>query len=290
MWARIRQIIKSVLLFVTFGKFRRPRLKRPTIVDSTVMNAPAWRAMVAALVRLAYIFSWRQRKRLAEKLERNGSVVKLPSIPDELGYVAWPPNFDPIVSDTVKLSRDIFEEATLAAASTSAKKTYLVDIPLKDRFSPDSPYLKLALHPAVIRMVSSYLGSIPVLCDISMRHSPNTDQVGGSQFFHHDQEDLRMVKGFLFISDATEESGPLTALRADRSTQIESDHGSFRKLGRLTDDYVGSLSSPDELTQLYGASGTLAFLDVARCLHFGSRPSTESRLISNSLCQNRKTL
>jgi hypothetical protein len=211
------------------------------------------------------------------------------------GYAILPPYSIEGVKEVVAESMRIFESSNKISSQVS--KQYLRDIPIEDNLSMDSPFLKLALNPKLLSVVTQYLGVAPILREIKMRYSPNQEMMGGSQYFHTDKEDLRSIKVFIFISDADDVSGPLTALSAKASENvIRSIRGPWQGIGRFEDEEVLSRVSSDDIQKIYGPSGTVAFLDVTRCLHFGSRPNLKEpeavkpRLVVWFLYQSRLAL
>lgn len=197
--------------------------------------------------------------------------VSIPEIQNDKGYAILPSYSLPEVEEVVMESRRIFESFDRTRGQVS--KQYLRDIPLEEYLHADSPFLKFALNPELLSVVSRYLGIAPILREIKMRYSPNDEMIGGSQFFHVDKEDLSSVKVFIFINDSDGVSGPLTAISAKASEMvIKSIRSPWQSLGRLEDQEVFSRVNAKDIEKIYGPSGTVAFLDVTRCLHFGSRP------------------
>jgi hypothetical protein len=218
----------------------------------------------------------------------------IPDIQIDKGYAILPPHSIEGVKEVVAESKRIFESFN---RTVDQSKQYLKDIPIEDNLNMNSPFLKFALNPKVLSVVTQYLGVAPILREIKMRYSPNQEMMGGSQYFHTDKEDVRSIKVFIFISDADDISGPLTTLSAKASENvIRSIRGPWKSIGRFEDEEVLSRVSSDDIQKIYGPSGTVAFLDVTRCLHFGSRPNLKEpeavkpRLIVWFLYQSRLAL
>ena len=219
----------------------------------------------------------------------------IPDIQIDKGYAIFPPYSIEGVKEVVAESKRIFE--SFDRTEDQVSKQYLKDIPIEDNLNIDSPFLKFALNPKLLSVVTQYLGVAPILREIKMRYSPNQEMMGGSQYFHIDKEDLRSIKVFIFISDADGVSGPLTTLSAKASENvIRSIRGPWQNVGRFQDEEVLSRVSSDDIQKIYGPSGTVAFLDVTRCLHFGSRPNLKEpeavkpRLVVWFLYQSRLAL
>ena len=147
--------------------------------------------------------------------------------------------------------------------------------------SADAAPFRPATTPGVEKSVADYLGSFPLLYNITAVFSPSGEQIGvrsaadweGSQLFHRDGEDRRLLKLWVLCSDVTEEHGPTMVLPAKVSQRLAN---------RLR--YSPGIKMPDEPFLKYwdsvqsatGPSGTVYATDTARCFHFGSRTTTKS--------------
>ncbi len=77
------------------------------------------------------------------------------------------------------------------------------------------------------------------------------------------------------MNDVDAQTRPFTALRADYSERV-SKALNYAK-GRLTDEQVHSVVGRGHETTFLGPTGSTAFCDTTRCLHFGGRPGTNLR-------------
>ena len=89
-------------------------------------------------------------------------------------------------------------------------------------FHEKSEVFKFVTSNFILKIVSKYLGYIPLLTHISVWWSPN-DKIyeQSSQFYHLDHEDYKQIKGFLFLSDIDEDSGPINAISSNQSLAIQ---------------------------------------------------------------------
>lgn len=136
--------------------------------------------------------------------------------------------------------------------------------------------LEFALQPDVLAPVIEYLGTVPFLARVALPLSAplETDTPIPFHSFHVDNDDLRVLKLFVNLTDVEDEDGPLCFLPADTSARV------LRALRRgapdrwsFTDEEVWQHADPGQLVRLTGPAGTAALIDLARCLHFGSRLS-----------------
>lgn len=199
-------------------------------------------------------------------------------IADKQGFLICPPGSFHLSEHAVVEAEAIFVKHQADLYRSSSGKAYLQEIPLNGHLSEHSALMKFALDHEILGVVASYLKSVPVLREIRMMYSPNEGAFqGGSQLFHVDKEYPRMMKIFLFITPSGEQDGPLMALPADKSEVLWKSLGHFEPIHRLSDDQVFDQYSLEDTTAITGERGSVAFLDVARCLHFGSRPSSTSQ-------------
>ena len=85
------------------------------------------------------------------------------------------------------------------------------------------------------------------------------------------------MKVFVNVSDTSAAHGPLTFLPADVSRDVR--ERVHYVTGRVEDARVYGLSGRDRVVELVGPPGCGAFVDTARCLHFGSRRNRYERLV-----------
>jgi hypothetical protein len=161
------------------------------------------------------------------------------------------------------------------------KKPYFVELTGIADYSADSAPFRLATSPGVVRAVADYLGSVPQLHNITSVFSPSSEETiaagqqgwTGSQLFHRDGEDRRLVKLWVLCSDVTMEHGPTMVLPADLSNKMAV-RLRYAPGTKLPDDPFR-----DEWSNLEAATGpvgTVYATDTASCFHFGSRTQRES--------------
>ena len=239
-----------------------------------LLNSLAGRKLMQWIVEKIYIFEITRRKKLKKNLLTDEKLI----IPEDDGFALFPSSTFESSKSAVMQAEDIFNLNSKNLDSNSFGKSYLREISLEGYLKENSPIMNFALDPQILSMVSNYLGTLPILREVRMMYSPNEGKVeGGSQFFHVDKEYPRMMKVFLFITPSTIEDGPLTALPASKSETVWNKIGRFKSIHRVKDEQVFSTFSENDTTSIVGEKGAVGFLDVARCLHFGSRPNPNSK-------------
>ena len=201
------------------------------------------------------------------------SRLTLLEIPKNSGIMLVRPEGFGLLDEAIAEAREAFKG--YVPGTSKRKGDSLEGVPREDR-SYSSAINRLAMHPEVLRVVSNYMGMVPLLYRINLLYSPNNEVVeASSQFFHLDPEDVIMSKIFIFVQDVDEDTGPTTALPADRSTIVRRAID-YRK-GRVEDSVVAKHGGAENLVACTGPAGTLAFLDTCRCFHMGSRKASKPR-------------
>ena len=201
--------------------------------------------------------------------------LKLPEIPYEKGIMAVRPENFPLLDEAIAEARAAFAGYTPGTAHSKREKDSLEGVARPDR-SYDSAINRLAMHPEVLRVISNYMGMVPLLYRINILYSPNNETIeASSQFYHLDPEDIIMSKIFIFVEDVDEDTGPTTAMPADRSALVRQAI-TYRK-GRVADEVVEKYGGKEHLVACTGKAGTMAFLDTCRCFHMGSRKAGKPR-------------
>lgn len=243
-----------------------------------LLNSFSGRRILQIFIESLFILEVLKRKKLKKELI---ATPKL-DIPENDGFALYPANTFKTSQDAVNQAEKIFNNQKDLLSSDSGGKSYLRELPLTGHLKEGSPIMNFALDPQILAMVSKYLGTLPTLREIRMMYSPNDREQNeeidvGSQLFHVDKEYPRMMKIFLFITPSTDEDGPLTALSANKSELIWKKMGKLKTVHRVSDEQVFNIFSKGDTNSIIGEKGSVGFLDVARCLHFGSRPNLNSK-------------
>lgn len=254
----------------TLHKFLHKRLKIPQGMIQPFLSA----ARIAGNPTQYFL-----RKRLAkEVLTDSASKIR---VSQKDGYHFFSQGDIPGIQDIVQYCTKIFEKSR-----QNLPPDYFQNNPKKKYFNILLEGVEFCQHPELLRRLIArpildaatiYLGAVPRLSGAMLVWSPENDTARSSQLFHFDYEDLTQLKMFINIFDTTPEHGPLTFLPADVSAQVQKTVG--RILGRVSDDQVYQAGGKGQDRKLVGPSGSGAFLDTSRCLHYGSRHNKKDRLI-----------
>jgi hypothetical protein len=235
------------------------------------------RPVLGGLRRLGRRAEHARRVALARELE--GSSPHAGRIPRELGYRFFQAGDYPQVTAAVARCREIFERWNGAAtgATFDRKADFIQVVAYGEELTSQREILALMLSRPIVDAAAVYLGAVPRLVHVSLTLSPINDTARSSQLFHADDEDESVMKVFVNVAEVTPDAGPLTFLPADVSERVQQKTGPIIK--RATDEQVLSAADGVQPLTVCGAPGDGAFVDTARCLHYGSRGNRRDRLI-----------
>lgn len=133
--------------------------------------------------------------------------------------------------------------------------------------------LEIANHPRVIGAVSSYFGCMPTIDSIKAWWSlPGHDEAENEQYFHRDNDSIRFLKLFIYLTDVEEDCGPHTFVRHTH------DRDGCLERRRYQDEEVEAAFGAESVHRFTGAAGT-AFLEDTYGLHKGQLPTGRRRLL-----------
>jgi hypothetical protein len=191
---------------------------------------------------------------------------------------------DFIKSDKVQTRIDSYQKEFDKAFS----KEYLVrqyEVSDCPTISINDPWVRVALDESLLNIVNSYLGLWSQLHYVDMWYTIPVNHERtfvGSQRWHRDPEDNRLIKVFLYFSEVDDVAGPLHYVRGScRST------GAYHNLWRWRSKFV-SYPPQEELEKTIkehdriicrGTAGTLVFCDTSG-FHRGGYATQQSRALA----------
>lgn len=201
-------------------------------------------------------------------------------VPQDDGFAKSSQPDWPLLQNALEFCKEHYPTQRIASeASNASKKDTLLTLSVDLQDEKNAILRQLALSPELLAPVSDYIGSLPILYDAQVWYSPNHQDFDliGSQFFHFDREDYKKLRIFIPIEEISEECGPLTLVSAKKSEEFMEHRakqgGDISMKQRFSDEEVAEVVGKDSFISVTGKPGDLAFADVIRCLHFGSRPS-----------------
>ena len=174
---------------------------------------------------------------------------------------------------------DAVKAIVAGLAPARRKKDFRIDL-MSHRIAADSPLLKTALDTKLLEIVGSYLGLWPCLHSIgAWLNYPTNAAAASSQLWHHDPEDLKVIKVFIYLEDVNEENGPFTYVPRTHpfgANVAEAErHG---KKERLSDEQVSGVFSPQTWRVCTGPAHTMILADTLG-YHRGGKPIAGTRIL-----------
>lgn len=204
-------------------------------------------------------------KAAAEKIYTDGFVVlDRPVAPDKLWRIRAELEKRPCF-DAWRPERGFF---SLDRAPDDSNSVHIADV------ASILEAVEIANDPVILSTVSAYLGCKPTIDDILAWWSlPGRPAPLEEQFFHRDQDSIRFVKLFIYLSDVGEDDGPHVFVRRSHRSNFLLENGR-----RFTDDEVLSRVPDEDVVRFTGPFGT-TFLEDTYGLHKGTMPTSGTRLL-----------
>jgi hypothetical protein len=139
----------------------------------------------------------------------------------------------------------------------------------------------LAADTGLLDIAQRYLGCLPVLDSIAMWWStPHLERPADeiAQRFHIDNDRLRWLKIFIYLTDVNQESGPHVFVRHSHLREPRRAELVARGYVRLADEDVRRVYRADEIVDIVGPAGTVLLEDTSG-FHKGRMPEKLERLM-----------
>jgi hypothetical protein len=226
-----------------------------------------------------FYFEYKKRVQLGHSLK---STKELPEFSESKGFFKLD-NFEPeLIAEILKAGQKIKAETDFNDLYNKSSNKHLVSFTIPSTGGKNNPFLKLAMHPSLIKMISNYIGMLPVIENIMFWYSPNKANLeNSSQLYHLDGQDTKTIQLFLYLDDVDLDSGPLTLVEASESERIAIEHN-YRKTPttkRISDEFIAANVPREKIHTFNGPAGSIFIADTDRCFHYGSRSASKPRYI-----------
>lgn len=147
----------------------------------------------------------------------------------------------------------------------------------------DNPLLQLGLSPSILDVVNSYLGLWAKLLYTDVWHSIPID-VGhriGSQRWHRDPEDRKIVKVYLYFGDVDKEAGAMEYVAGSTFGGPYESIAKWKVKGYhyLPEGEVERRVPPSAILSCVGPAGTAVFCDTSG-IHRGNIATSRARILA----------
>ena len=216
----------------------------------------------------------KERRQLAKSLQQNALHEKLAQELSEKGYV----DVSAVLDASLLQQLDEVGQAKLALASAlpvekkSAHKNFWTSLLNEDMsdglLHQQSPFLRVAMQPNIVSILSSLYGEIPRLDYVLLTLSEYAgDQYKVSQLWHKDYDDTKVVKLFIYLTDVTSiEDGPFTFFSGPDSDKV-----GFSLKSHQNDRIINAKIGLKKARSMIAPKLTAFLVETSRCLHMGSR-------------------
>ena len=134
-----------------------------------------------------------------------------------------------------------------------------------------------------IDIARCYFGEEPLLSELSLIYSPicqDSDKTNynGSQCWHCDFDDTKVLKFYLYLNDVKEDSGPLNIIDKKNTNKILKERNYVWSGPKSHDDSLAP-EGVIKYTKMIANKGSIIIADTANCLHRGSRDTKKERIV-----------
>jgi Phytanoyl-CoA dioxygenase (PhyH) len=171
-------------------------------------------------------------------------------------------------SQPQKPERLVFDEAAPAAPTYHFDEAQLVSVPEIQRLLGDETLICLA---------NRYLRGMPLSDLVAMWWSvswPGQASTEAAQLFHFDNDRVRFLKIFFYLTHVDTETGPHVFVRGSHRERPDP----FYEIRRFSDDEVAAQYPEKEIVEIIGEPGTIVAVDTSG-LHKGKPPERLHRLL-----------
>lgn len=219
---------------------------------------------------------YRRRKHLAQAYLENRQLRQ--EISDESGYMRFDEHFFPQVEPVIAKCQDLLKKKDVLSKEFFDKrlksKEFFFNVLTPEDLYEHPILMQFVLSDPIVEIYIKYFGYIPRLSSIGLYVSPVNSSVKRSQLWHWDGNDPRNVKCFINVSDVGPDDGPFTFIPAKASTDVAIRAGNRWRSPDVSEDF-----EKQHAVAATGKPGSGAFVDTAKCLHYGSRTKNSTRIV-----------
>jgi len=218
-----------------------------------------------------------ERRRLGRQMATGALVAQRATELQARGYamiddIIEPSLLSELAADSERRLSAVEALSKSSDAGWATKKSFwvrLLDQEAKGGFATDSIFVRYALQPRILSLVTAALGGeLPMLSYVLLTLSMPTDApLAVSQLWHRDHDDTRVIKMFTYLTDVNDErDGPFTFVPREPSDRV----GYSMRSHRPDDDVFRKV--PRDVVRVMTAPRLTTFVvETSRCFHMGSR-------------------
>lgn len=232
------------------------------------------------------VFCWRwmaERRRVARLMTVPAKITERAEIFNKDGFAMINDLVDPdlLMEMAAASEQKLLRADELISRQTLTHKNFWIRLldedKVEQRLGSDNVFVRFAIQPGVLHLVTAIFGDLPLLTDVLLTLSRETaGQLSYSQLWHRDYDDPRTVKLFVYLTDVKErDDGPFTFLPKPVSKLF-----GFSLRSHITDDEVFRHVDQKTVREMIAPKLTAFMVETSSCLHMGSRMApNHSRLL-----------
>ena len=126
----------------------------------------------------------------------------------------------------------------------------------------------LLMNPNFLSIAQEYLGAIPIHCQAncwwSIHFADNKQSLSkNAQLFHQDKEFIKFLKVFIYLNDVENDNGPHSYISGSHKNYVDHVPEKYLFSHRLSDEYLTSQYSKEEIISMTGKKGTIIIEDTS---------------------------
>ena len=184
-----------------------------------------------------------------------------------------------IIKDSLDILNTFYNEKSFYGT-----KKYLRN--LNKKFLPNDYLEKLynyATNEIFIDIARNYLKEEPLLAELNLVLSPaflqnSEKEYEGSQCWHSDFDDTKLLKFFIYLDDVSEDNGPLQVIPKNITKRILDEKNYIWGGNKSHDDAIYPKES-NGYSNMISGKGSIIIADTVNCLHRGSRNVRKRRIL-----------
>lgn len=200
-------------------------------------------------------------------LKREGVVVTSLT---NLGFRSTPQLLDAARNELTKMEND--------ASNISCHQ--LSNLPLIYTVTDIPSFSQWAKEAQLLKIVENYIGLEITFQGVHLRKDFNNTKQVGTQLWHKDAEDRRILKIFVYLNDVSENHGPFEYIPKPITSSLPTSWRIYYKLLKtgflgISDDEMKKIVPKSVWKSCLGPAGTVVFVDTRNTIHHGTLRQAE---------------
>jgi hypothetical protein len=288
-WLNLTSMLGTLAGAFAFAeKSELPMFAHTERVMMSAQTGGAYSELVHELVKASRPWHLPEDRRGLLSMEEDARLAQAMETLRTDGYLMFDRRLpQPVVEELVRFSADAPAEAVPVSAGNGAGRVDLSNkeadgYQIDQQAALDHPMIQeIIADSSLLAVVGQYFGCIPVLGMVVMRWSfsseraPNDDL---AQLYHWDDDWVRWLKFFIYLTDVDETCGPHVYVRGSHRPGSKPQSLLSRGYSRIPDADIEAVYPAADIISAEAPSGSILAGDT-RCWHKGLQPTGGRRLL-----------